>query len=61
MKITVVSERVPYFLSKNSLDGKLKLLGSQTLGTKQLRRKRLSSHFSKLRHNYLYSQEKTIV
>ena len=47
MKITAVSERAPYFLSKNSLDGKLKLLGSQALGTKQLRRKRLRSHMTK--------------
>ena len=34
MKITAVSERVPYFLSKNALEGKLQLLGSQTPGTK---------------------------
>ena len=48
MKITAVSERVPYFLSKKYLDGKLKLLGSQTPGTKQLRRKKLSSHLNQI-------------
>ena len=47
MKITAASEREPYFLSKKYLDGKLKLLGSQTSGTKQLRRKKLSSHLTK--------------
>ena len=36
MKITAASEIEPYFLSKKYLDGKLKLLGSQTSGTKQL-------------------------
>ena len=47
MKITAVTERAPYFLSKNSLGGKSKLLGPQALSTKQLRRKRLSSHLTK--------------
>ena len=47
MKITAVSKRVPYFQSKKYLDGKLELLGSQTPGTKQLRRKNLSSHLTK--------------
>ena len=46
MKLTAVSERVPYFLSKNSLDEKLQLLGLQTPGTKRLVAKTLSSHFS---------------
>ena len=48
MKIMAVSERVPYFLSKNSLQGKLKLLGSQTPGTKQLRRKKLQLTFDQI-------------
>ena len=61
MKLTSVSERVPYFLSKNSLDEKLQLLGLQTPGTKRLVAKTLSSHFSKLQHNYLYAQDKTVV
>ena len=63
MKITAVSEREPYFLSKKYLDGKLKLLGSQTSGTKQLRRKKLSSHLTKFNTiiSTRYSQDKTIV
>ena len=48
MKITAVSNRLPYFLSKKYLDGKLKLLGSQTPGTKQLRRKNFNTLFNTL-------------
>ena len=48
MKVTAVRERLPSFLSKNYPDGKLKLLGSQTSGTKTLRCKKLSSHFDQI-------------